>query len=275
MATVLHHGIEVDVLFRLRSRQGGALRDDDEWVNGSTSAQWPTVQFFNQNEVDKTSLFVVDLTSVTLPAPYQKGVPPTTGVIRDGAVGKYRVRVQPDVSLSLVDTYRMRITADIGGAPYEEEFEITLRSAGDVEVGNEHVYATVDEVLENFELEGIVTEGQVDLALTRGELYADAQLEAIPITPVPYTTKSIRALKLAAIAYARGELRRLVTAATGPGTNVRVLVEGDTRYEFMSADSVAKAMFGEGDKWMELAIKAILGGEFSFGVADMNADTRY
>lgn len=274
MATVLHHGVIEDVLFRLRTKTGGSLTMDDQWVNGATSAEWPVVTFRNQSNVDKTALFVKDLTAVTINAPYVKGVPPTTGVIWDGETGKFRVRCEPSVSLSLADTYYMKIAADIGGAPYEEEFEITLKSAGDVEVGGEHVYASTDDVLANFELEGVVTSTQVDLALTRGELMVDAQLEGIPITPVPYTTKSVRGLKLASIAYARGELRRLIAGITGPGTGVKALVEADVRYEFTSADSVAKAMYAEGDRWMQLGIKAILGGEFYFEVGTMNSEVR-
>lgn len=250
-------GVTTDALFRLKKKQGGDLTDDDQYTDGSTASQWPVVVFRTLSGTNVTSSFVKNISGDILPAGWTKHPDPTTGIIREGSTGKYRVRLNPSISLALTD-YNWEVTADIGGAPFVETHTVTLIIAGDVEFGAEPVYASEQDVLDNFELETVVVSAQVDKARVSADRRVNAKLQAYNIA-VPQDPAKHQALKGAAIAYARGELRRLIAGTTGPGTNVRRLTEGDVTFEFITPDKVAAGMFAEGDEWMELAIDSILG----------------
>lgn len=131
----LPRGVERDVAFNLLSQPGGSLIDDADWVDGSTDGEWPTVEFLTQggSPVDVTADWVKDITADTITGAI-KHPDPTTGLWRKSQ-GRYRVRIIPDAALTLGD-YDLRVTYDVGGAPFPEKHTITLTLPGDVDFGS-------------------------------------------------------------------------------------------------------------------------------------------
>lgn len=258
---ILPRGIQLDVLFRLRIRQGGPLADDDQWTDGTTAPQWPEVAFRSEStNVDHTADIVKDIAS-DIVTPWQKHPVTTTGIIRDNAVGQYRVRTKPLITLP-VGNYILKITADIGGAPFIEEHTVAVVLPGDIEFGNEGIYCSEEDVLANFELEGVVTSAQITKARASADNLVNAYLQAEQIdTPFAEHERYV-AIKLAAVAFARAELRRLTQGTVGPGMGIRRIRELDTEYEFVSGDTLFKNLHAEGASWMEKAIMAILGNVY-------------
>jgi hypothetical protein len=121
-------------------------------------------------------------------------------------------------------------------------------------------YADADDVKRNFELEGEVTDPEINDALSNADDMVHARLEADGIS-TPWTgSNGQTALKLAAVAFARADLRRLKSDTMGPGMMVRSVKEGDTTFRFHSPDTMFESLFNEGQNWMGKAVNAILGG---------------
>jgi len=250
----------LDVFFNLLTQAGGSLTDDQDWVDGTTAGQWPSVTILTQGNSpqDVTSLVARDITSDTITGATHKHPIGTTGLWRRG-IGQYAFRAQPSQSLAL-GNYDMVVTYDVGGAPFQVVHTIEIVASGDVDFGGGSIYCTAVEVTDNFEIADIVTSAEVDKARTRADLMVHTYLQAESIT-TPYPTV-LAGLKMAAIAFARAELRRLKAGATGLGVGLRRLTEADVTYDFVSGDSQFKALHEEGATYMDMAIRAILGSVY-------------
>lgn len=249
----------LDVFFNTLTQAGGSLTDDQDWVDGASAGQWPTVVIRTQGSMatDVTSQVARDITNDVIPGATHKHPTGSTGLWRRG-IGQYAFRAQPSQALALGD-YDMIVTYDVNGAPFAETHTVSIVQSGDVDFGAGSLYCTAVEVTDNFEIADIVTSAEVDKARTRADLMVHSYLEAESIE-TPQVT--IPALKMAAIAFARAELRRLKAGATGVGIGLRRLTEGDVTYDFVSGDSQFKALHEEASTWMDMAIKAILGSVY-------------
>lgn len=169
-------GVLTDIPIFLHSRPGGALVDDRDWVDGSTTPEWPVVAVRNKTTlVDVTDDWVVDISPYAIGAPPPatnlplgsiKDVDTTTGVWRR-TTGTYNLRVQADASLPYTE-YQVGVTYDIGSGAFTEWGDIELVPPGDVTLGAEWV--TYEEVTAGFNTS--LTEEEVQPLIVRATAWA-------------------------------------------------------------------------------------------------------
>lgn len=132
-------GNERDLPFNLRTKLGGDLTDDDDWNDGSTAEEWPSVEIKNPSTgADVTDDWVSDLTGVSISEATHTHPDPTTGLWRKDE-GRYRLRVNPTNNTNILPLrdYNWTVFADIGGKQFDETHTIDLVAAGDVQFGDD------------------------------------------------------------------------------------------------------------------------------------------